>query len=247
MVWLAQLVGDSSILNELTRSFTDRDICVTHDGREYLLTSTLFLEESDATDIFRLAQDIAVQLRGMTALTIGGPNEITVAGVRRQRADGTRQQILFAEPGAVKIQAVPVAIQIVRADGTTVASFPADWVKRLISLRDEAVANVCRLYALGPPDWVNLYRIYELIEESVGGKDTIVERDWASRNAINRFKHTAQSRDAVGLCNARHGKRIAPPTKPMTIADARTLVRQIVDKWLRDKLSEHNVSIGRAV
>jgi hypothetical protein len=92
-----------------------------------------------------------------------------------------------------------------------------------------------RLASRGKLDWVNLYRIFEVIAADVGGLDAIASYGWASKASMKLFKRTACSPGAVGL-DARHGTDSTPaPSKPMVISEARNLINAIIRAWLQIK------------
>jgi len=87
-------------------------------------------------------------------------------------------------------------------------------------------------------DWVDMYRLYEVIQEDVGRP--MHELGWASRNELERFVRTANSPDAAGD-KARHGvARTDPPRKPMSLSHARELIDRIVKAGLAWKPSHHD-------
>jgi hypothetical protein len=67
-----------------------------------------------------------------------------------------------------------------------------------LGLTDHKVAKALRLLDTDEHNWVSLFRLYELIEEDVGGIDKIVRCDWASKTSIRHFRHTVNSLYAVG-------------------------------------------------
>ena len=85
-------------------------------------------------------------------------------------------------------------------------------------------------------DWVDLYRIYEVIESDMG-RSVILAKRWATNADIKLFKHTANSVAATGD-QARHGKETStPPVKPLTLSEARALVDTLLRAWLAHKAS----------
>jgi hypothetical protein len=80
-------------------------------------------------------------------------------------------------------------------------------------------------------DWVNLYRILELIESQ---KIDIVKRKWLSNEEYKLFKWTANSPEVLGI-KSRHGKQThKSPTKPMTIFQARYLIKNLIIKYIME-------------
>ena len=66
---------------------------------------------------------------------------------------------------------------------------PADnilrWVR--LGLKDKNVQKALRLYGMGNLDWVNLYRLYEVIEDDLNrySSKNVNQRGWATQNPLN--------------------------------------------------------------
>ena len=75
-------------------------------------------------------------------------------------------------------------VKVTRADGTVEEFHPADPVRvwMPLALSDDSIANVFRILSSGTLDWVNLYRIFEIIAADVGGLDSIAANGWATKN-----------------------------------------------------------------
>lgn len=101
---------------------------------------------------------------------------------------------------------------------------------------DSKVEEVFRLISRFELDWVNLYRVLEHIQGDVGGD--IWRSDWASRRDINRFNHTANSYVTTGDF-ARHGpKPFQPPSDPLTLEEAQSLILGVVKRWVHSRRSD---------
>lgn len=237
MAWMVQLDGDTSDLVSLAQALTGTNINVSHDGQDYVLTSDRFAQTHDAAVIRQEAEDVVAMLNGASRLALGTTQSIRVGAVYWRREDGKRDIFVFPEPAAIRLRAFSPTVKVAHPDGTVEAFHPADPVKQwtTLALSNDAVANVFRIFSAGTLDWVNLYRIFEIVAKDVGGLDSIALNGWATTALMRQFKHTANSPGALGI-NARHGAETTqPPPKPMTISEARTLVTSIVHIWLRAK------------
>ena len=87
-------------------------------------------------------------------------------------------------------------------------------------------------------DWVNLYRLLEVVREDVGGDDQIDRNGWAKKDEINKFTGSANNSSVIGD-DARHGiiDGSGQPSEIMTLREARKLVRNIVLQWIEDGTS----------
>jgi hypothetical protein len=239
MTWIVQLAGDTSDLAALAQSFTGRDFNISHDGQGYVLASARFAPSDSAKDVHQKAQEMVHILNGASCLGLDAKQPITVGSVHRRGEDGRPDIHVFLESQSLQLRTTPPTVRINRADGTVGVSHPADRVREwsALALSDDAVANVLRILASGSLDWVNLYRIWEIIAKDVGGLDSIDSKGWSSKAAMKLFKRTANSPGALGL-EARHGAETKdPPAKPMELSEARTLINSIIHAWLRAKSS----------
>ena len=163
---------------------------------------------------------------------------MAIGNVYRVRNNGGRDYFLMAEPGQIKLRVLPPTIVVTSSDGTKESNRPADQVDKLLKLaaNDGRVAKALRLRDHDDLGWVELYRIYEVVDSDVG-RSKIVADGWASASDINLFKHTANSVTAAGD-QARHGKETEkPPANPMTLRRAKKLIDSILKGWLADKVS----------
>jgi hypothetical protein len=236
-MWAVQVTGDAADLAMLARSLTGAGIKVFLDGQEYLLTSDRFAEGDEAKVVRQKADDMLSLLDGASRLGLNSIQSIRAGGVYRLGENGRRDAFVFLEAAVLHCRALAPTVKLTHTDGTVEEFHPADPVKEWIglALTDDAIAKVFQILASGSLDWVNLYRIFEIIMSDVGGLKTIQGNGWATKTAMELFKRTANSPGASGL-EARHGAETTePPERPMTISEARALVTSIVRAWLRSK------------
>lgn len=98
---------------------------------------------------------------------------------------------------------------------------------------DRHVADALHFFKDGT--WFNLYKAYEILRDAVGGEHKIVKNGWVPKRELSRFTQTAQSRAALGDLARHASKKYTPPANPMTLKEARNLVRAILAKWLDSK------------
>jgi len=238
-MWMVQLAGDTCDLAALAQSLIGGDINVSYDGQDYVLTSDRFAFSDEAGAVRQKAEDIIAVLNGASRLALNATQSIRVGAVYRHHKDGRRDVFVFPKSAMVRFRAISPTLKVTHADGTVEECHPADPVKQwtALALKNDAIADVFRILGDSTLDWVNLYRIFEIIGGDVGGLDSIATNTWATKASMKLFKHTANSPGALGL-DARHGAESKqPPTNPMTISEARTLINSIIHAWLRSKIS----------
>jgi hypothetical protein len=236
MNWEVQIMGDVADLKELSKCLTDNELRVEELNGQFFLRSIRFDNLATPEDITYESTDILALLTGSTRLALGGKTPIYIANIARIRDDGGRD--IFVTISETVHARDFIGLEIHRENGTVEVFHPAhkvpEWLK--IGFSDVKVAKALRLFGISEHDWVSLYRVYEVIEEDVGGIEEITGKGWATKSSVKRFKHTANSPGATGDAS-RHGKEsTSPPMNPMELTEARSLIELLLHSWLGLKL-----------
>jgi len=229
MEWYVQILGDNSDLQELSKSLNSPELCISQEDQKYVLKSSNFDQLKNAADVRKRAKEILSLLNGTAKLALGTQQKLTIDAVVEIRDDGKKTTVLFLSdtvPGGSS-----TSTSVKTSNGNVQEIHPADpipvWIKT--AQINKTVATVFRLIGASALNWIDLYKVYEIIKSDVGGKDKIADNGWATKRQINLFKRTAQA--------YRHGKlKGTPPKKPMTLSEAESFVKKILRKWLQTKL-----------
>jgi hypothetical protein len=95
--------------------------------------------------------------------------------------------------------------------------------------RDPNVREVLDVLSDGPGDWVELYKVFEVIRDD--GKPT----KWAAEADYSAFRASANLPSVSGA-DARHARRSSGnPKRTMSIHEARDFIRKVSIAWIRLK------------
>ena len=229
-----RLHGPQDILEELAKSFDDDPEIVLDDStNQYNLRSSEFTDIEDAEVIREQSEELLQAIRGFGELDSLTTTNLEIAGVVKIDDDGSKYAYTKTEDTVAISDSVTVTVT--SGDGKEQTVHPADqtyeWTT--LALADDKVLELAELLDNGD-SWVNLYRIYEFIQANIQDDDNIVEQGWWSASEKDLFKHTANSRDALGS-DARHGDDIPAPEKPMSHAEAKRLIDKLVQEWLQHR------------
>jgi len=235
MEWKVFLTGDEFDLDALSKSFSGPDPAVVREDEGFVLRSSRFSQFDDSDAVRADAEYLLMLLNGAARLALHARRPIVIRDVVLIQNDGAK--VYYKSVADTIYIRATASATLKRGDGVeeqfNEANVVSEWVNA--GLGSEAVARVLGLFATKPVDWVNLYRILEVVEGDVGGPKSIADQGWATREALKRFKHTANSVFASGD-DARHGtERTQPPADPMTLSEARSFIEAIVHNWLRTK------------
>jgi hypothetical protein len=236
MEWQVLLTGDDHDLEELPKSFGGPDLMIEKGEDGFTLKWRGMEDLTEVSAVRDKAHEIIGLLDGAARIVLGTRAPIGFGGVALIRPDGSKVHEVSGS-ATTHTGARVSSVTLRHADGTEevlhLADPVAEWVR--IGLRDKVAADVLHLVALKPLDWVNLYRILEIIGQDVGGRHGISGYRWTTKAALDRFRHTANSRTAIGD-EARHGKEhTQPPSDPMALAEARSLIETVLHNWMRTK------------
>ncbi len=236
MEWLIQLTGDNYDLEELSKSLQSPELNINQEGEIYILKSSDFNSLSDADKVREKASEILCLINGSASLTQGMRKPLEIAHITLVRDDGTRNTFINLT-ATVNVRA-SVGVVKLGQDGTVQEIRPSDIVPSWVhaAQHDASVARVLELFGSSSREWVNLYMIYEIIEDDVGGVDYIQRNGWATKKAIRRFKHTANSYSALAEKSRHAIEKTDPPKDPMSYSEAKSLIESISKSWLHTKI-----------
>ena len=116
------------------------------------------------------------------------------------------------------------------------------WPPVEIAQRDPAVADALRLLGTQGDTWANLYNIFEIIRKDVGGEGEIRQNGWATKKSLSNFRQSSGDRRVSGD-QARHGvPQGEPPSDPMALSEAASLIKSIFSGWLSWKEADQQPS-----
>jgi hypothetical protein len=106
---------------------------------------------------------------------------------------------------------------------------------RKLAEEDEIVKNVFRQITDFEHNWINLYKVYEIVNKDARKKKI---EQWITKDKISQFTRTANSQSAIGD-DARHGvDKHAPPKEPMSLSEADALIMNLLQQWLEWKCEQ---------
>lgn len=235
--WLIEITGHKFDLEQLKNlNFIPGTTLIDEDGK-YFLKSDEFDSFTESQDVLLRGKSILTTINGIGKLMNNGWQSMTCAGVIREEPDGKQTKFVFLEDTITGRSSVTCTLTVTKGGSTINEPRTPSFIESayIIVGKDAAVEKAMRIYGTREHNWVNLYIIYEVIESDAGGKTALVNNGWASEAKIKKFKHTANSVGALGD-NARHGsENTSPPTNPMPLEEAQSLIETLLKKWIAAK------------
>jgi hypothetical protein len=204
---------------------------VAEDGKTVLITESLVEGKLDLTDSVLLSDtwervhDLIAIINGAARIEGAALNRVALLHIAYVDAQGRRQHM----PNIGKAYIVLPVLRSRLPD-------PSPFIS--IALSDRAAARALCLFS-HDLDWVNLYRIYEVIAEDVNNHN-IINRGWATQEETRAFTASANNASVTGE-HSRHGKlNNSRPRHTIQLADARHLIGRILREWLNSKVTAHS-------
>lgn len=230
-MWRLVLSGHIFDLETLNEQFPNGDPRVVRGGDRFFLESAeLEALAPNHVEMLERASSLLAPMNGAAQLAAPKHRSVTASG-QIVGPDGREHVVVLADSVEVRSKLETV---VVRAgnDEPPPPPPPPGQVALAASAGHSDAQDALRLLGTGPLDWVNLYRILDYVRSAFGGIDGIEKAGLAAKSDLKRFTHTANSKTAAGD-DARHGPTAqAPPKNPMTLDEARTLIRSILKGWL---------------
>lgn len=231
MSWEVTLAGDKDDLRQLSQTFNRSGLTITFRDDVPILVSTRFERHTNRSEILAIATDLLIPINaGLKIVMNGGPLIVPETVVQRDDAGNV---VHYVEISAGVTHYARISAVHRRADGSVVEENETEpllgWYD--LARQDEHVAKALYLIAHDFATWSGLYMILEVMEE---GGCSACRRGAPLKPEIDRFTRTAESFQALGI-QARHAhSRFTPPDPPMTLEEAKYLIRRLMLGWLEE-------------
>jgi hypothetical protein len=205
------------------------------DGR-YYLKSDYFRGHQDHKKVITSARPLMEHMNGIAKVIAPWFRPVNSDKLTSIHENGNRGIVLLAGP--IQFRLPP---QIPPREPLLGRSPPLGKAEALIQLAKDCrrVADTLRIFGTRPPTWSNLYNVYELVREDVGGEQKIANSGWIEKDELASFKATANDPSAIGD-DARHQKRSSSKKSPkkqiMSHDEAREFLHQLLNGWLVSKI-----------
>ncbi len=230
MRWEIQVEGPRAILRQLALVVSDTDIRLVRRDDYFFLSGSLLDSCGDLGNVRCEAGRIITLLSGSARLSLGSTESLHVGVVT------ACEKITDREP----IQDARAASRTRKLDTGTSIDEPSErnsWQRRSSlskslreALSNRAMARALELRNAADLNWVELVRIYNVIEEATGGRQAVASFSGVTENAIKRLHQTAKSvagaEDAAG-----DDRGTQLPSIPMTLTEARTFIDHLLMSW----------------
>ena len=238
---LLSLEGDDMDLRLLAQSFPTGPAprVEKRDERYYLILESQGPREdaavlSDGTSV--LAQMVAIMLKD-------GSNfrPPRIRGITKKMEDGSLRTFINASVHIKARTAMFVNVRRIGPDGKEIVQNKGPTEQQIeleLARNNEPFRRAYVIYGSLEPDWINLYKVLEAMEDGNGGERGLIAQNFVPGKDIKDFKATAESLPAIGM-KARHAKLKGVVQEPrITLANAEEMFRKLFQGWIED-LKKH--------
>lgn len=231
--WYIQITGTESDISDVERSLKTYMWKLYRDKDGVYLTSNNLNDISDAVEVRSLAEEFIDTLNGAISYIYDDYEPIRYQSTIEYNKI-TGQRIVSIGPVSMSFKLRMRATLTIKGQNEPMETSVEKWLK--VSKKSEAVRSVLHYY--NNPNWWNLYKIYEVIKEDLGGDAKIRSKQFATKKEISSFTGTANSRLLLGD-EARHAdSKNQGPQTPINLAEARRWIKNLSQKWIDEKLNK---------
>jgi hypothetical protein len=228
----AWLEGDPFDLQDLADLFAGGDVRVVRDDGEdaYYLTAPEIDNPPEPGSTNQSAEVIIKRLNGLARTHMGDFRPVRLSGKYTDPAGKHVFVASFALELRARLSATAV---VVGSDGQPLSDPPSPWPARLALARvDPDVSQVLDIMGRNESlSWDQLYKVHEIIRVAVK-PDSITGYGWVDDATDSAFRASANRADVSGD-DARHARNSGvPPTRTMSLGEARSFIGDLVTKWL---------------
>ncbi len=226
---LIQLLGDRLDIQDLQTGLRTSDWKIIKETDGYYLTSDFLSSIADSKDIESKAKQIIDLLNGASSIVHRDHKKIETGSIIKVDEEGKRA-IFMSINEAIKVRVRMSAVVLRKGVVEEPSSNIENWIT--IAQKHESVRDV--LHFFNDITWWNLYKVYEIIRDDVGGQNRLYKL--VPKTELSLFTQAAQSRELLGD-QARHAskKKYPAPTTPMTIDEAFAAIKRLFEIWIKLK------------
>ena len=226
---MARLKGHEFDLLTLAELFREGEPAVATDDEGY------YLSFSVPDELFRdgggLHDAASVLLRRVNGVARTLSSDVRPVGLAGRFSDetGRHHQVVLADSAEVRARANPVRVSV-SGEQPPPPPAPGPGYMQLAQTHPDVAEVLDLLGNADPaPGWAELYKVHEILLDNVPG---FYQRGWVTRDQISTFTASANRREVSGDL-ARHARlKGDPPTRTMTLGEARRLIGALVTRWL---------------
>jgi len=237
--WLIRLTGEEFDLEDLPEIINSPDLVVLKRDEGYFLGSIDLDELASADEVRERGIALVKILNGAAKLHIDNFHPVAEAGVASIQQNGKLHMTIHVGITEIARAKDKVSVTAFSADGSPKPVPPLGPGSQILksavlALKHESVADAIDFYR--DDNWISLYKAYEIVCDDLGSKHRLESSKWVPVAELSRFTQTAQSRAALGELARHASKSYKPPQNPMTLDEARSLIKRVILSWIQSKL-----------
>lgn len=233
--WFVELAGHESDLSVLPRILTAPDLCVVKKGNRYFLKSIELDRLTSDQEVYAHAKNRINVLNGLAGVFIDGFVNVALSGgVEWSDDSGPHRSIFVEAKSAFRISA---SASLGDNGGEVVPTGLTDADNAATAAANEKIVDRALSFFSMEKNWFNLYKVLDAIRDDFPEKsiEAVKAQNWVPQSEIKRFTGTADNHTAA-KGEARHGFDYGKPMpNPMTLGEAKQLIRTILAGWLQTK------------
>jgi len=230
--WYVRLQGRKYDLQELPRLFSLPDARVCEQDGVYILKSEKFSKVEEASEVLGIATHILELVHGVAKITLGDFEAVKADAVWKLDEEGREHWAKFLSTTVTARASMNKLSTVLKANDAIDSgqSSPLSNSRLSAALHHDDIAKA--LHFIREPSWRNLWKVYEIIKDAVGGIKGIVQAGWATRGDLSLFSQTAQSDKALGDAARHAAKKYKAPEDPMSLSRASKLITDLLRYWI---------------
>ncbi|MBE0415062.1 MAG: hypothetical protein IBX36_00770 [Dehalococcoidia bacterium] len=233
--WLVRLKGEKFDLEDLPRLLHSPELAVSEENGFYYLQSSEFESLTSSDEVRKRGIDLIDKLNGAAKLYRGNFQDVSEDGITHVEDDGRCHRYVYLEGTVTGRGKLRANATVISPDGTEKKVDQPTNLETWIGIANKYKPVADALHFFRQHSWVNLYKVYEIIRDDVGGENAIIAQHRVSKGKLKRFKQTAQSRAALGDYARHASKKYKPPAQLMSLSEAKSMIKDILINWMQTK------------
>jgi hypothetical protein len=229
---LVQLTGEKFDIEDLQLELKNFNWKIVEEQNNYFLTSEILDSTNDNKEIISKANDFLDIINGAAKIINPDHIKVTINSIRQinENGDSFIHKVMITETVRLRTRFSATSFSKENYKEELKTTTIEDWLLKADA--HKSVKNALHFFNENETTWINLYKVYDIIEEDLGGEKALLK---FFQVGIKEFKYIANNYLAIGD-HARHANQKYPaPSNILSLNDAFYTIKSLFEKWILTK------------
>ena len=227
---LVKLIAEKIDINDIKTQLNASSWKITEEPDGFFLSSPILDKLNDPREITSKAKQFLDVINGAANILYSNHKPVDT-GIIKQKGENGGYNITVLIDSTIELRSRMNGTLTANRDHEThpIQTTVESWIEK--AEKHQSIRDA--LHFFNEVTWWNLYKIFEIIRDDVGGQKGL--NRLLDRKKTSHFTQAAQSRELLGDMARHASRKYKRPTTNLTLQEARDLIIELFKNWISKK------------